>query len=135
MIHIYYTSKPRPEDIPYIYIIEQDCMAYSAYKTEKGFRDFIARHEIELKESQPEKIEADGTIKKFYYADRSISSSYFCSLDTLPEDAKKYTGLCNGSLVDCYYTKDHVYRPNPNAKNVYIPLSLDDHIAFQKINW
>ncbi len=135
MLTIYYTSKPRPEDMPYIYIIKQDFQSYRAYKTEKGFRDFLARHEIELEESQPEKIEPNGTIKRFFYTDRSISSSYFYSLDTIPADAKKYTDLCNWSLVDCYYTKDHIYRPNPNAKNVYIPLSLDDHIAFQNINW
>ena len=95
MLTIYYTSKPRPEDIPYIYIIQQDFQSYRAYKTEKGFRDFLARHEIELEESQPEKVEADGTIKRFFYTDRSISSSYFYSLDTIPADAKKYTDLCN----------------------------------------
>lgn len=135
MLRIYYTSKPRPEDIPYIYIIEQGWYAYSAYRTEKWFQDFIARHQIELQESQPEKIEPDGTIKRFYFADRTISEHYFYSLDTLPSDAIKYTDLSNWSLVDCYYTNDAVYRPNPNAKNVYNPLSLEDHIAFNRINW
>ena len=95
MLTIYYTSNPRPEDIPYIYIIEQDCQSYRAYRTEKGFRDFLVRHEIELEESQPEKVEADGTIKRFFYTERSISSSYFYSLNDIPTYAIKYTDLCN----------------------------------------
>lgn len=42
-------------------------------------------------------------------------------------------------IVDCYFLNDgetiHIYRPNPNAKEVYKPLSLKDHINFVKNNY
>lgn len=61
----------------------------------------------------------------------------FWSLDDLPEDAKPIKALSNGSIVTCYFTNDgetiRIYRPNPNAKNVYRPLSIEDHIAHRRI--
>ena len=56
----------------------------------------------------------------------------FWSLSEIPESAKKIKGHSNGSIVDCYILNDgetlHIYRPNPNAKEVYKPLPLDEHI-------
>lgn len=50
------------------------------------------------------------------YDKRVTDGRYFWSLDEVPENARR---------VDCYITDDGqtatVYRPNPNAKNVYIP--------------
>lgn len=66
-----------------------------------------------------------------------VDAGYFWKLDELPENVKSIYALCNGSLVTCYYrTLDdriEFYRPNPNAKEVYQPLSLDRHIMHQKI--
>ena len=63
---------------------------------------------------------------------------YFWKKEELPAGAKKIKALSNGSIVDCYYQikKDNVlfYRPNPNAKRVYKPLSLEEHIKFQSEN-
>lgn len=63
---------------------------------------------------------------------------YFWNLEELPKGCKKIKALSNGSIVDCYYktTKKEIifYRPNPNAKNVYKPLSTEEHIKFQKEN-
>lgn len=62
---------------------------------------------------------------------------YFWSLDELPEGAKPIKALSNGSIVTCYFTNDgetiKFYRPNPNAHNVYHPLSIEDHIAHRRI--
>ena len=62
----------------------------------------------------------------------------FWDLNELPKNAKKIKALSNGSIVDCYYkkTKKEIlfYRPNPNAKNVYNPLKIDEHIKYQKEN-
>ena len=63
----------------------------------------------------------------------------FWQLYQLPKKRTLIKGLSNGSIVDCYFSKDNRkkevkwYRPNPNAKNVYVPLSTEDHIAHQKI--
>lgn len=52
------------------------------------------------------------------------------------EEAKPIKALSNGSIVDCYYVNDgkdvKFYRCNPNAKKFYKPLSLEEHIAYQK---
>lgn len=72
-----------------------------------------------------------------YSMDRDIKNEcYFYNRDELPDDAKPIKALSNGSIVDCYFINDgttiHIYRPNPNAKNVYKPLSLADHIEHCK---
>lgn len=60
----------------------------------------------------------------------------FWSLSEIPEGAKKIKGHSNGSIVDCYIFNDgetlHVYRPNPNAKEVYKPLGLNEHIKYMQ---
>ncbi len=63
-------------------------------------------------------------------------SNSFWDLSEVPKEAKKIKGHSNGSLVDCYILNDgdvlHVYRPNPNARAVYQPLPLEEHIAYKK---
>ena len=72
--------------------------------------------------------------------DRKIDDSCaggFWKLSDLPEGAKTIKALSNGSIVTCYFTNDGetitMYRPNPNAKEVYKPLSIDLHIAHRRI--
>ena len=75
----------------------------------------------------------------YYECDRHFVDSPgggFWDLKELPKDAKLIKALSNGSIVDCYFTNDgktiKFYRPNPNAKNVYKPLPLKEHIEYQK---
>ena len=64
-----------------------------------------------------------------------IEGGYFWNVEELPEGAKPIKALSNGSLTDCYFTNDGkiitMFRPNPNAKNVYKPLSMQDHIGHE----
>lgn len=61
----------------------------------------------------------------------------FWKLSELPIEAKPIKALSNGSIVTCYYYNDGkkigFYRPNPNAKEVYHPLTLEQHIQHVKI--
>lgn len=65
-----------------------------------------------------------------------ISDRGFSKLESVPSNAKPIKLLSNGSIVDGYYTNDGktitLYRPNPNYKDIYKPLSTKDHIAFQR---
>lgn len=65
-----------------------------------------------------------------------IFRGYFWKIKQIPKRAKKIKALCNGSFVDCYYKttakKVFWYRPNPNAKEVYKPLSLEKHIKYSE---
>lgn len=61
----------------------------------------------------------------------------FHSLEDLPAGAKPIKALSNGYLVTCYFTNDGetitFYRPNPNAKRVYHPMTLEDHLAHRRV--
>ena len=60
----------------------------------------------------------------------------FWHLSDLPEGAKPFLGLSNGSIVTCYFVNDGktitIYRPNPNSEEVYHPMPLTEHIEHQK---
>lgn len=76
---------------------------------------------------------------KIYTTNYKIIDGYFWKLEELPKRAKPIKALSNGSIVTCYYCKDYktntitIYRPNPNAKEIYKPLKLEEHIAHKKI--
>lgn len=65
-------------------------------------------------------------------------TEFFWHYEELPSDAKPIIGLSNGCLVTCFFTNDgetiSVYRPNPNAKDVYIPMTTEEHIAYIQRN-
>lgn len=66
------------------------------------------------------------------------SNRKFWKLSDLPKNAKPIFALSNGSIVKCYYTNTkttvRIYRPNPNAKEIYQPLPFKKHIAHHKKN-
>jgi hypothetical protein len=81
---------------------------------------------------------AGGTYRK-YAMNRKIDSPCsggFWKREDVPAEAKPIKALSNGSIVTCYFTNDgetiRFYRPNPNAKGVYKPLELSEHIAHCK---
>ena len=61
----------------------------------------------------------------------------FWKLSDLPKGVKPFKALSNGSIVTCYFLNDGeeitIYRPNPNAKEVYKPLEIKEHIAHRNI--
>jgi hypothetical protein len=64
-----------------------------------------------------------------------VEGKGFWKLDEMHEGARPFLGLSNGSVVTCYFTNDGetitIYRPNPNAHEVYQPLPLEEHIKHQ----
>lgn len=61
----------------------------------------------------------------------------FRNLSEIPSGAKPIKALSNGSFVTCYFLNDgkivHWYRPNPNCKNVYKPMTLQQHIKHREV--
>lgn len=103
----------------------------------QAFLDF-AGLEIKLEEEKPYSKPECGIWRK-YSVNRKLDDSHnggFWKLSDLPEGVKKIKGYSNGSIVDCYVLNDgetlHVYRPNPNAKEVYKPLSIEEHIKYKR---
>lgn len=83
----------------------------------------------------------------YYNLSKNINNSFiggFWSLEQLKEmsngkELKKFKGLSNGSIVDCYAFIGekviNIYRPNPNAKEVYVTMNIDDEINYKRNNW
>ena len=80
-----------------------------------------------------------GKVQWFVAENIEIQEKSFSKMEDIPENAVKYTDLSNGSLVDCYYTNENniytLYRPNPNAKEVYKPMELRQHTEYILINY
>lgn len=112
---------------------------FATFKTFKQLKAFIARFGGVLKITDKH-IKNDG--KMLYTLDSGLAfvdaKYYFKNKKDLPKGVKPIEALSNGSIVKCYYTIDNnvvtFFRPNPNAKNVYKPLSIKECIAFRNEN-
>ena len=94
-----------------------------------------------------QEIEHETTGKIIYYnLSKNIinSNKSFWSLEELKElsngaELKKVKGLSNGSIVDCYSEiKENeviIYRPNPNAKEVYQPMEFNEEMNYRSNKW
>lgn len=77
-----------------------------------------------------------GVYTRYELSHKINGDRHFTSLDELPEGAKPIKALSNGSIVTCYFLNDGetvtIYRPNPNKKDIYDPLSTAEHIKHVK---
>lgn len=126
-------------DSDYKYLITRGAYSYCAFHTEKGFKSFLEIANINLDSVEPRTFESEENGKvNTYFLDTIIEEKSFWSHDELPKEAICFKGLCNGSYVDCYYQHTDngsiIFRPNPNAKEIYNPLSLEEHLEFSRIN-
>jgi hypothetical protein len=114
---------------------------------EQQLQEVLNFLEIELTDIDHE-VEHETTGKiVFYNLSKNINNLHsggFWSIEQLQEMSKgqklkKFKGLSNGSIVDCYIGigEDviNIYRPNPNAKEVYKPMKLEDEIKYRRNNW
>jgi len=121
----------------YKYLIRTKyAQGYTAYRTQKGFMDFMKRSNLKIKFVEKYHNKEYGKIL-IYNLIGEVKDLLFWKMSELPEGVIKFKGLCNGSYVDCYYIHNEngstVYRPNPNAKEVYNPLTLAEHIKLNKV--
>ena len=93
-----------------------------AFRTEKEYLSCLKNLNIKLK-FQETRVTNDDVIK-IYTAEKIINNISFWKKEEV-EGFKKVVGLFNGSKVDCFINEINdieveIYRPNPNAKEVYI---------------
>jgi hypothetical protein len=120
-------------------IIHRPNMFYFAeFDTEKQLNFFAKTIGFSYSLIEEKQSNMFGTYKK-YFISHDINDPYsggFWKKSDLPSNTKPIKALSNGSIVTCFFTNDgesiNFYRPNPNAKEVYNPLSLDQHIAHVK---
>lgn len=114
---------------------------------EKELQEMLEFLETEMTDVVEErKWHTTGKIR-FFNLTKNINSPCgggFWSLEQLYEMAgeeklKKFKGLSNGSLVDCYAgigkNVINIYRPNPNAKEVYKTMNHSDELKYRKEHW
>lgn len=82
------------------------------------------------------KSDLSGVYTRYELSHKINGDGHFTNLDELPKGAKPIKALSNGSIVTCYYRNDGetvtIYRPNPNKKDIYDPLSTEEHIKHVK---
>ena len=138
MTRLYLTTYEIPKD-QYRHILIKDVYSYTAFRTDKGLNDFIKRTGANFTKYNEAMTAEHGKVQSFVAENVEIREKSFGKMEDIPENAVEYTDLSNGSLVDCYYTNENniytVYRPNPNAKEVYRPMELKQHLEYMSINY
>lgn len=123
------TSKEATEK-RYNYIIYSGCMFYHFFSSDKkrAYKRIIKKLGFEFENREPEKN--GETVCRWLKG--TITNCLFTKKDQLPKGAKAIKALSNGSIVKCYYLRQNdellFFRPNPNYKEIYKPLSLKKHI-------
>lgn len=133
---------PNNHEMYYKFLIRKGCTNWTAYKTVTGFKQFMKVYGLEIDTTMTEIInneyQPNNKTMLIKFKPSKFDEHSFWKIEDIPnfKICKKFVGLSNGSYVDCYYKKlkhgNVVYRPNPNAKEVYKPLSLYEHIAYSK---
>ena len=137
MIYITYAETPHEDYHRSRWIIRKDFWYFAEFDDEEQLRFFAQTLGFTYK-LRMEKPWTFGGEYREYDMDKMIEDHYsFWHLSDLPEGAKPIKALSNGSIVTCYYVTEgdriKFYRPNPNAKEVYHPLDVGDHIAHLRI--
>lgn len=114
----------------YKFVVQQDCTAWTAYRTNRGFKRFLELTGLEIDPSKTKYWDctAVGHGRRVFMQcnPRKVNDhKSFWNRSDVPEGARKFIGLSNGQYVDCYVVSNAeeatIYRPNPNAKEVYKP--------------
>ena len=114
------------------------CSHLGRFPSMEKLEEFLDFAGIKMGVLVEEQDRGDAGIYRQWTVDTLLDDAGFMSLDELPEEAKPFTGLSNGHLVTCYLWNDgetlHIRRPNPNVKDIYKPLSTEEHIAYCRKN-
>ena len=99
----------------------------AGFRTKKEFESCIKNLKIKLKFRETKVTNSN--VIKIYTANKIITNKLFWKKEEV-EGFKKVVGLSNGSKVDCYIHEIddinvEIYRPNPNAEEVYNKYDLD----------
>lgn len=107
-----------------------------------SYERFDSREEVELwtKRLNLNAVLIDGTDNEdeygYYQIEGVITEYLFWSLGEIPIEADMFVGKANGSDVHCFSlateTGATIWRPNPNAKEVYRGLSIAEYAKFKR---
>ena len=126
--------------IGYRFIVKHGCTSWRAYQTVAGLKYFLKNFGLEIDASQTRyhdyRSNGHGRLVTMTCKEKRVVDDFggFWDISEVPEEAKPYYDLCNGSYVQCYILDKGneviTYKPNPNATKVYKPL---DYNAFRRL--
>lgn len=113
----------------YKYTITRDSTSWTACRNDNEFRYFLQNTGLKINPENTRiydlREQGKGRIITSTFFPRSIEEHGFWNIDEIPQNAVHFIGLSNGSYVNCFTLieegKTTIYRPNPNAKSVYLP--------------
>jgi hypothetical protein len=129
MLHLTIYLDGKTSECGYKYVLTRGAYAWTAYRTDAGFRNFLKVYGLKINTTTIERRDlrsiGHGRMITAFLKDKQVNDLHFWKLEEIPATAKQTIALCNGSYVNCY-VDDHgdsvdFYRPNPNAKDVYVP--------------
>ena len=133
-----------------LYILHDGFQWYHADTNSKEqMNDLLDFFECEITEKEDRGRVGDAGNIVLYGLSKDIISKNgggFWNMSQLMEDikgrrVKSFIGLSNGSLVTCYACFDddnntvEIFRPNPNAKDVYFKMPFDVELKYRKEHW
>ena len=115
----------------YKYVLTNGPTSWRAFRTARGLKRFLDAFGLKIDASQTELKDyrqyGKGRLVTMACFDKIVDDGFhgFYHLSEVPENAKPFIDLCNGSYVQCFVVdegdKVTEYHPNPNSKEVYRP--------------
>lgn len=79
-----------------------------------------------------------GNFVKTYNVNQQFDEKYFSNKKDLPSNVVPHKGVVMGSIVTCYVLIEGnittIYRPEPSMKEVFNPLTAEEHVKFVREN-
>jgi hypothetical protein len=129
--NLYCAVTEREVGCGYHYCITAGAYSETAYRTEKGYLNYLERTKLES-ELIDTYISKEKGKTEIYRLHGKYQEKSFWNMEEIPEGANKFVGLSNGSYVDCYYADVDgirtIFKPNPNAKEVYKPYNYQSYV-------
>lgn len=96
-----------------------------AFVTKTGYKTFLKVYNLKKTSPVTKHVNGKNVVLCYNLNGRFKVVTFWHKYD-LPKDCKHFIGLSNGNYVDCYYADIEgvrvIFKPNPNAKEVYKPL-------------
>ena len=113
----------------YKYLVREGCCAWMAFRTDSGFKYFLNHYGLKIDVQTvgitDNRAQGKGRVMYGGFCAKEIIETYFWKREEIPEGSRRFVGICNGNYVNCYAKQEAnrtvIYRPNPNAQDVYWP--------------
>lgn len=141
MNKVYITKVEKTDKQYYQYpiIIHRGMWHFARFNTMEQLQEFLEITGLKIEKTEEKQTLNNGLLEIFSLSHNIKEEGYFWKFEDVPNTAKKIKGLSNGSIVDCYFLTDettlYIYRPNPNAKEVYKPMKLEEEIEYRRTHW